>query len=425
MFGLRVWTLLRWHLPKTSVLERHPHPTYPRLRIELRSDSRFFQAVTRLDDKLRQKTTGTDNLPTALRIAEDWYRRELKASQLAARQHPIDLVLKDPTMAEVYASYARTLEGKAATYADGKWSPIAGFWRTQRLSTINAATFREFYAWRRKNFRKFGKQHQLSNSTLHKDKILIRQFLNHAIDKGWLSSLPLIPKSGKIVANPRPWFDAQEWRKLTAVSRKRMQEAKRNPKVYQQRKDLDDLIHFMYGSMFRVGEAVTNLRFKDCRVEKNRDGAKMLLIKLHEGKRGARTVVGTREAAEVFEDRLSSASDPNARIFPERKVDAFRELLIAAGLRTNEQGFKRNWKSLRATSISTRILDQPDLNLLFIGRNAGVSLATIDNFYAKRLTAEMKKNELSAVKPFSRDSSLQMRKVQRQVRKERREPKEP
>src|SRR4051794_24094314 len=133
--------------------------------------------------------------------------------------------------------------------------------------------------------------------------------------------------------------------------------------------------------MFRVGEAVTNLRFKDCHVEKNRDNAKMLIIKLRDGKVAARIVVGTQVAAEVFEDRLTS--DPNARIFPERKVDAFRELLIAGGMRKNEEGFTRNLKSLRATSLSTRILDQPDLNLLFIGRNPGVSLATIDNYYAK------------------------------------------
>jgi hypothetical protein len=63
-------------------------------------------------------------------------------------------------------------------------------------------------------------------------------------------------------------------------------------------------------------------------------------------------------------------------------------------------------------------LDQPELNPLFISRNAGVSLATIDNYYGKRLTAEMKKNELSKVNPLYRDSAAQMRKAQRQLQKD-------
>jgi hypothetical protein len=65
-----------------------------------------------------------------------------------------------------------------------------------------------------------------------------------------------------------PWCVADVWR---------IQQAKGNPKLVKQRKDLDDLIHFLYASMFRVNEVQKNLRFKDCRVEKNRDGDKMLI----------------------------------------------------------------------------------------------------------------------------------------------------
>ena len=54
-----------------------------------------------------------------------------------------------------------------------------------------------------------------------------------------------------------------------------------------------------------------------------------------------------------------------------------------------------NMKSLRASSISFQLLDQPDLNLQVIARNAGTSVQMIDQFYAKRLTAEMHKESLS------------------------------
>jgi hypothetical protein len=38
---------------------------------------------------------------------------------------------------------------------------------------------------------------------------------------------------------------------------------------------------------------------------------------------------------------------------------------------------------------------QLDANLLLIARNAGTSVSMLDLFYAKRLTAEMHKHELS------------------------------
>jgi hypothetical protein len=420
-------------MPKTQVLERHVHPKFPRLRIELRSDSRFLQAVTRLDDKLRQWSTKTDVLPTAFRLAEDWYRREVKASKLAARQHPVDTIAQDPTMQELYEMYRRSLESdQKQAYADQKWEPISAFWRARRLSTVTALTFREFYAWRRRHFRKREDSDQLSNSTLHKDKILVRQLFKAAIEAELMDRMPLIPKSGKIDANPRPWLDAEEWRTLTATSLARLQEARRNhernhskgsARLLKQRQDIDDLIHFLYASMFRVNEVQKNpcggLRFKDCRVERNADGDKMLICKLRRGKTGARDVVATRDAAEIYEARFKANPDPNAYIFPERKKDAFRNLLEAAGLRKNEEGFFRNLKSMRPTSISTRMLENPDLNPLIISRNAGVGLGVIDAYYTKRLTAEMQKNELSKVKPRWKDSSAAARTAQRQLDAER------
>jgi len=53
-----------------------------------------------------------------------------------------------------------------------------------------------------------------------------------------------------------------------------------------------------------------------------------------------------------------------ALIFPEHHRDAFRELLEAGKLRRDpKSGFERNFESLRATAISFRILNSPDLNL--------------------------------------------------------------
>ncbi len=83
-----------------------------------------------------------------------------------------------------------------------------------------------------------------------------------------------------------------------------------------------------------------------------------------------------------------------SRVFPQHHRDAFRELLKAADLYTDAQGFTRNYKSLRATSISFALLE-PSPNLLAIARNAGTSLTMIDQFYARRLSSEMHLDQLS------------------------------
>jgi hypothetical protein len=145
--------------------------------------------------------------------------------------------------------------------------------------------------------------------------------------------------------------------------------------------------------MLRVGELRT-LRFHSCRMEKNASGDKLLLCEVT-GKRGTRTVVGNAIAALIYERRLKNAK-PADLMFPHHCRDGFRELLLEAGLREQE-GFTRNLKSVRATSISTALLQNPELNLTVVARNAGTSIQMIDDFYAKRLTAEMHKDVLSTL----------------------------
>jgi integrase len=373
---------------KTKVIEQHRHPKFPRLVLDLRTNSRFYQARTFLDGRLVQKSTKTTQLATAFKLAEDWYRRLLRASVSFGMAHPIDKLTSDPTIAEVFASHRSALAPKKRAYAEQKWAVIGNYWKALLVREVSTQTFRDFYVARRRK--------KISNHTLHKDVVLIRQILKRAIEDGQLAALPLIPKIGEIGKNPRPWLTPSEWRLLTRTSEKRIRQAGTNERLRQQRQDTHDLMVFLVHSMCRVGE-VLSLRFRDCRLEKNSDGDKMLLCEVS-GKRGVRTVVALLGAASVYERRLKQAKDTDALLFPEHHRDTFRELLEAAGLRRDpKSGFDRNLKSLRATAISFRILNSPDLNLQIIARNAGTSVVMIDDFYAKRLTAEMNKDALSAV----------------------------
>ena len=368
-------------MPKQPI-ERHQHPRHPKLWLWLRpKQSKNWLAYTFIE-RNRYQSTGTDDFKKACRLAASWYLGELKAGIALKRQHPIDQLIGDPTVAEVYASYLADLKPHKKPYAEQKWGPIGDFWKSLELGEITVQTFDQFIKDRRK---------KVCDHTIHKDITLIRQILKYAMDKGRLAAMPHIPRLGTIEKNPRPWFTKSEWRHLMVVSKKRILEAP-NARTKQQREDLHDLLLFMLASKVRVDE-VYGIRFSACAVKKNPHGERFLESEVS-GKKGLRPVTATQDAASVYEKRLAAVKaaggDESQLIFPEDKRDAFRELLIAAGLLTlTEKGkvFRRNLKSVRCTAISFQLIDFPEVNLQIVADNAGTSPQMIHDFYAKRLTA--------------------------------------
>jgi hypothetical protein len=381
---------------RVHITDRHPHPKYPRLALQLRTNSKFYQALTFLDGKMRQVSTKTTHLPTALKLSEDWYRRLLRSSLQEAKRHPLDALGTDPTVADIFASYRATLHTSKRAYADMKWSTIQDFWRTHRITEIGAQTFRDFYVWRRRMRTRSGTR--VKNHTLHKDVMVIRQILRFAIEEGKLTQLPPIPRVGRIDANPRPWLTKAEYRTLFGLSERRILDAfdKGQERVRWQRIDLHEFIQFMVLTMCRVDEAL-GVRYRDCRVDLAAKKYPEMLIAQVTGKRGTRDIVAPAHAAVIVKERYRRLDKPDASalIFPIKHRDAFRELLDAAGLRTDGYGNQRNFKSLRATGISFRLLQSKRPDLIAIARNAGTSVQMIDQFYARRLTAEMHAHELA------------------------------
>ncbi len=362
------------------MLERYPHPQHERLRVERRSDSRYYQAVTRVDNKLRQKSLKTTHLPTAFKLSEDWYKRELRASVEFGRQHPVAQLTSDPTVGEVFRSYVQSIQmPKRRDYALKVWSPIQFYWRTLLLSDVTPKRFTAFYTWCRAKGN--------GNHTIHKKTVVIRQVLKYAVDQELLATLPRVPSIGDIPPNPRPWLTPLEWQRLVNVAITRVHEAAdaHRWRTVAQRIGLLEFCQMMVGTCCRVDE-LRGLRYGDCQI----DATSKVLTARVTGKRGPRTLKAPPEAGRIVHSRLTRLkAPPDQRVFPGRQNDSFRALLIAAGLLTNAEGFERNLKSLRATAISLRILKgRPTPNLLAIARNAGTSVAQIDEHYAKRLDAE-------------------------------------
>jgi hypothetical protein len=175
---------------------------------------------------------------------------------------------------------------------------------------------------------------------------------------------------------------AGEWDHLKTISQQRIDTAP-NERTRLRRIDTDHFMRFMVASCGRVDE-ILGLRFSDCRYRLSDDGKQTVLVCRVTGKRGTRDLVAEDDAADVISLREGK---PDDMVFAEHHRDAFRELLIAAKLRTDKFGNERNFKSLRATAISRLVLARKPLD--FIARNAGTSITMIDLYYAKRLTAEM------------------------------------
>ena len=57
-----------------SIIEHLQHRKYPRLKIQLRARSRFYQAVTFLDGRKAQRSLKTSDPETAMKLGESWYR---------------------------------------------------------------------------------------------------------------------------------------------------------------------------------------------------------------------------------------------------------------------------------------------------------------------------------------------------------------
>ena len=229
--------------------------------------------------------------------------------------------------------------------------------------------------------------------------------------------MPVFPRLGKVDTNPRPWLSAEEWRDLQAEGEARIKDAGDEAGNHRhKRADMLAFARLMVATCMRVDE-LRSVRVRDVKILKSTrvtyggktidplsaratklkpDSNEYLEIELRQGKRGARTVV-TRPAlsgVETFRDLVKRKSlKPGDLLFDAHHRDAFRELLIAAGLRESN-GIKRNLKACRPTGLMLWILAEPNVNLKLLADNAGTSIAMLEAYYLKPLNVRINRDAL-------------------------------
>ena len=80
-----------------KLIEQFVHPKNRRLRVQLRDDSKFLQALVFFNGRKHQQSMETDHLPTAFRLADDW----LKKLKRESAGEPVSRLMEIPISSEL------------------------------------------------------------------------------------------------------------------------------------------------------------------------------------------------------------------------------------------------------------------------------------------------------------------------------------
>ena len=360
------------------------------LYLEQRKGMRSYRARASIASRQFGKNTDTSDFRRAELIARLWFRA-LKRSH--DNEHSATLIDTDTSVFRAARLYFNSLDNPSKRQnAEERWNGIRDFFRDMDVADVGSKVLRQFLDKRRDTAAK--REKTLTASTLHKDLVVIRQILKAAVLEEWIPTVPMFPSVGRIPANPRPWLDQDEWLALRRKAKERIKEEGTDTRTKARREELYDFCLFLVHSCCRVDEA-RRIRVRDC-VIKTRPPRKRPYLEMKVvGKTGPRLSIGWSGAAAAFKRQVTRfALQPDDLLFREHHRDSFRELLIAAGLRTDAFGFQRNLKSLRSTALMMRIKQNPRINLKLLADNAGTSVAMLDAFYLKRMRVDLAVDEL-------------------------------
>ncbi len=372
------------------------------LYLEERVGAAHYKARASVKGQPFFTNTETTDFDRAQRIAVSWFKRLGTDANSQTSAH---------TMKEAAKGFLADLSNPVTKlFHESKWNAISDFFNGLDVDAVTTPVLKDFIRWHKHRAGTKGKT--VVPHTTRKDFVTIRRVLRHAVEEGWLDRLPLFPKLERIKANPRPWLEPHEWDMLVRVAEERIRTA-RDERTKQRREELLDFCWMMVTTCARVDE-VRKIRVRDCLIKDDprrrnslifepvKDGGygytarqpgPYLEVSFH-GKTNTRRCITREGAVEVFNRLVARRSlKPSDFLFSEHHRDAFRELLIEAGLR-EKFGYERNLKSLRCTGLMFWIKSNLRINLQILSDNVGTSVGVLSQYYLKPLTAEMHPEEL-------------------------------
>ena len=184
-------------------------PRYPEaLQIYRIPASSFWQVRYFVDGKYIRRSTGTEDKAEAITKAKQLFDSVRLADRLDQAKHPHTFSAAARKFIQHQGTLVKVgdIDQRNQNEDEKKLNKdVFPFFRTMDVSAITKQTINEYLVSLA--------DRKLSKSTRNKHVGVIRKVFKYCSDAGILKSLPTFPSIGQD-ANPRAWFDRNEYRKL-------------------------------------------------------------------------------------------------------------------------------------------------------------------------------------------------------------------
>ena len=366
--------------------------------------SRFWQVRLRADGKYHRKSTKCENQKEAVEFA----RRYFDDSRIAER-------LGTSFNSESFYSCAKKLlDYQRGLISRGDRDPriniedekklkkdILPYFGKMSVSKIQASDIDDYVNY-------LVAERDLSSSTLNKHVVVIRKVLREALKYRHITSYPIFP-SIKHVDHPRPYFDDEEYRKLTQTARSL---AKKDIKVryVPLTEEICDFIIFHTNVFVRPSD-IKVLKHSDVKIVEGKD--RYLSIYPPHSKTIVRASFSMPNAIPIYkrlkkrqEERGMGGADDYV-FFPEKTnrdyawqtiQRQFNRILEEADLKVAHGGRKRTVYSLRHTAIMFRLMNSKNPDVFLLAKNSLTSIGQLERFYLSHVEVSMRIEEFQSIK---------------------------
>jgi integrase len=354
-------------------------------------DGRFWQCSTSIGGEQYRATTKKEELPQAEDFAEDWYlelRGKFKRGDLGKLVEANGESTFREAGEQFLREYPVMTEGQRnAIYVEGHERRLRKhlfpFFGDKPLSQVTSGLVQEYRIHRLESSKPERGKPQARN-TMHQEIVVLRQVLKLAIRHGHISSLPDLSQPYKTNSkiSHRAWFSPDEYKQLYKATRDRL-ENPRKKKYQADYEELHDYVLFMVNTGLRPDES-KRIEFRDVKIVDDRDSGQRILEIDVRGKRGVGFCKSMPGAVLPFQRVVKRRNpQPTDLVFPRTHHELFNTILSELKLKTDREGQRRTFYSLRHTYICLRLMEGADVYQ--IAKNCRTSVQMIEQFYASHI----------------------------------------
>ncbi len=381
-------------------------------------DGRFWQCSASVGGRQYRATTKKEGLSEAEDYAEDWYL-ELRGKFKRGEVGKLVEVNTEKTFADAAQQFLREFpvitEGqRSKVYVEGHerrlHKHLIPFFGDKPLSKVTSGLVQE-YRLHRVETSKAARGKPPARNTMHQEIVVLRQVLKTALRHGDLTSLPDLsqPYRTNSKISHRAWFSPEEYKLLYRATPERV-ENPRKKKYQTDYEELHDYVLFMVNTGLRPDES-KRLEFRDLKVVDDRDSGQRILEIDVRGKRGVGFCKSMPGAVHPFQRVVKRRNpQPTDVVFPRSHHELFNTILAELGLKSDREGQRRTFYSLRHTYICMRLMEGADVYQ--IAKNCRTSVKMIEDFYASHIKNMVDASIINVrrSRPFPSEPKVQRRK---------------